>query len=97
MSMLAHIMFFKGTEQPKPVVSKFAPRSHDYGTVRPRILAYLKEHPDCTPNELREQLELNRYSVDRGLRVLHKEGLVEITTPAITNGRTRAPAKWRAK
>lgn len=97
MNMLQHLLYDKPAATPKfenPMVPK---RSDAYGTVAPRVLAYLKSHPNCTPNELRESLELNRYSVDRGLRKLKAEGLAGVVEPAVITGKNRSPAKWRAK
>lgn len=95
MNMLEHILFFKAPPIRKDF-SRMPKRGANYGTVQPRVLAYLKEHPDSTPNDMREALGLNRYSVDRALRKLKEDRLVKITKRAVQHGSERSPAKWRA-
>ena len=100
MSMLEHLLFFQGEdtdEQDEEAPKKFGGRPPAYGTVAPSILAYIKDHPDCTPNEMREELELNRFSVDRALRTLRDKDLAYVSTPSKQHGAIRAPAQWRAK
>ena len=97
MNMLESLLFHRPAEVPEVVEKRTPNRSPDYGTVQPRVLAYLSEHPNSTPAEMHKSLKLNRYSVDRALRKLKAEGLAYVTKAAVQCGKVRSPAEWRAK
>ena len=97
MNMLESLLFHRPAEVPEVVEKRTPNRSPDYGTVQPRVLAYLKEHPDSTPAAISAALRLNADSVNRGLRKLKADGLIEVTKAAVQCGKVRSPAEWRAK
>jgi len=77
-----------------PMVPK---RNNAYGTVGPRVLEYIKGHPDCTPAEMCEHLGINPDAVNRALRKMREKGLVISHKEAVTFGRKISSAEWRVK
>lgn len=69
-------------------------RDTSYGTVKPRVLAYLCDHGASEPNHIAEALNLHRDSVRRGMRALHKEKLI-VRVKSSNNG-THASSVWVA-
>lgn len=96
MNMLESLLFHKPSEVAEPREKRTPNRSPDYGTVQPRVLAYLKEHPGSTPAALSAALGLNGDSVNRGLRKLKADGLAEVTKAAVQCGKVRSAAEWSA-
>ena len=96
MNMLESLLFYRPSLEPLVVDKRTPNRSPDYGTVKPRVLAYISEHPNSTPAEMHKSLKLNRYSVDRALRKLKAEGLAYVTKAAVQCGKVRSAAEWSA-
>ena len=94
MNMLESLLFHKPSAVAESVEKRTPNRSPDYGTVKPRVLAYLSEHPNSTPAEIHKALKLNRYSVDRALRKLKAEGFAKVTKAAVQCGKVRSAAEW---
>jgi transcription initiation factor IIE alpha subunit len=51
-------------------------RGTDYGTVQPRVLDFLKKNGPAEPNHIAEHLNMNKDSIRRGIRGLHKKKLI---------------------
>ena len=95
MNMLESLLFHKPSAVAESEEKRTPNRSPDYGTVQPRILAYLEEHPDSTPATISATLGLNGDSVNRALRKLKADGLVAVSKEAVQCGKVRSAAEWR--